>query len=408
MTDPACDILNYRSGDRIAGFAYLPRRQSSMIPGYKCQRQKAAMSREARSDWWRSSRTGVHPSRAIAAGLGMVALVTAALATLYHAASLEHVTIVYLIPVMIVATRWGVVPAVIVALAAMATSAFVFYEPIYDFRVNKAEHIVDLILFLIVAVVTGRLASSARQAETQADAEALREAMIGAVSHELRTPLASIVGLTSVLAASAEIASNARLQPLVAGLHEAADRLNEHIQNLLDATRITSDGIRPRIEWVDPGDIVNAALERKAELLARHRVVRRVAPDLPLVRTDAALMEKAYGQLLENAAKYSPAGTAIEVSATKRDSTVLLTVRDEGSGFAPAERDVIWDRFYRSPRHRDRIAGSGLGLWIARALAAACGAATEAYSVGAGYGATFTLLLPVQAGPDPDADDNDE
>jgi two-component system sensor histidine kinase KdpD len=203
-----------------------------------------------------------------------------------------------------------------------------------------------------------------------------------------------------VLAASPEIANNVRLSPLVKGLHAEAERLNEHIQNLLDATRINIDGIRPNVQWVEPGDIVNAALERKAELLAKHRLAVTVVPDLPLIKTDPALIEKALGQLLENAAKYSPPGSVIEVVAERRDMPVRIIVRDQGAGFAPEERHFIWERFYRSPRHRDRIAGSGLGLWIARALTTACGAETEAYSAGAGQGAMFSLLLPVHPHPE--------
>ena len=353
-------------------------------------------------EWWRKLRNSliaVRPGEIVACLL-MIAVFTAALAALSQAMSLEYVTIVYLIPVMVAATRWGVVPAVITALAAVAVCAFFFYPPIHDLRVEKIEHIADLALFVLVAVVTGRLATTAREAEMRTEAETLREAMIGAVSHELRTPLSSIIGSVSVLAASPEIAGNARLSPLVKGLHEEAERLNEHIQNLLDATRIKTEGIRPNVEWVEPGDIVNAALERKAELLAKHRLAVRVVPDLPLVRTDPALIEKALGQLLENAAKYSPAGSVIEVIAERRDVPLRIVVRDQGAGFAPDEREMIWERFYRSPRHRDRIAGSGLGLWIARALTRACGGETEAYSAGAGRGATFSLLLPVHPNPE--------
>jgi K+-sensing histidine kinase KdpD len=353
-------------------------------------------------EWWRELRNAliaVRPGEIVACLL-MIAIFTAALAALSQVVSLEYVTIVYLIPVMVAATRWGVVPAVITALAAVAVCAFFFYPPIHDLRVEKIEHIADLALFVLVAVVTGRLATTAREAEMRAEAETLREAMIGAVSHELRTPLSSIIGSVSVLAASPEIAGNARLSPLVKGLHDEAERLNEHIQNLLDATRIKTEGIRPNVEWVEPGDIVNAALERKAELLSKHRLAVRVVPDLPLIRTDPALIEKALGQLLENAAKYSPAGSVIEVTAERRDVPLRIVVRDQGAGFAPDEREMIWERFYRSPRHRDRIAGSGLGLWIARALTRACGGETEAYSAGAGRGATFSLLLPVHPNPE--------
>jgi K+-sensing histidine kinase KdpD len=366
------------------------------------------MSRDGRWNWLLDSLSSTRPAVVVAC-LAMIGIFTAALATLSQVVSLEQVTIVFLIPVMIAATRWGVVAAVITALAAIAASAFFFYPPIYDFRVEKIEHMADLILFVLLAVVTGRLATTAREAERRVEAEALREAMIGAVSHELRSPLSSIVGAVSVLATSPEIARDPQLSPLVKGLHDEAERLNEHIQNLLDATRIKTDGISPRVEWVDPGDIVSAALDHKSGLLAKHRIAVKIAHDLPMVRTDPTLIEKALGQFLENAAKYSPAGSVVEVVAEQRDATLRVAVRDNGAGFAPHEREIIWERFYRSPRHRDRVAGSGLGLWIARALTTACGGTTEAYSAGAGHGSTFSVLLPVHPNPDAyrleDADD---
>jgi len=338
---------------------------------------------------------------AVARALALVALFTAALAALSQAVAVEHVTMIYLIPILAAATRWGVVPAVVAAVAGFAAAAFFFYPPIYDLRVEKTEHIVDLILFVFVAVVTGQLATSVRRAKMRQEADALREALIGSVSHELRTPLSSIIGSASVLAQSPEVARDARLAPLVQGLREEADRLNDSIQTLLDATRISSAGIRPHPEWVDPGDIVNAAVEHKRRLLAGHHLKITLSDDLPLVRVDSGLVEKAVGQLIENAIKYSPGASPIEIAADHTDSMVRIAVRDRGSGLSAEEREKIWERFYRSPRHRDSIPGSGLGLWVARALVTACGGKVEAFSAGIGRGATLSVSLPIEphAGP---------
>jgi two-component system, OmpR family, sensor histidine kinase KdpD len=332
----------------------------------------------------------------IGVSLGLVALLTAGLLVGSLFADVEHVTIIYLIPVLFAATRGGVVPAVISALAGIGASAFFFYPPIYDFRVHNPVHILDLILFVFVAVVTGQLATHLRQATTRAEADALREALIGSVSHELRTPLSSIVGSASILAQSPDISQNARLSSLVHVLREEAERLNNHIQNLLDATRISSEGIRPHPEWADPGDIVNAALERKRAMLAGHRVSVSVANDLPMVHIDPGLAEKALGQLIENAVKYSPLASPIEISVQQVGHGVTIAVADQGAGLSDEERERIWERLYRSPRHRDRIVGSGFGLWIARALTNACGGQVEASSPGIGLGSTFSLHLPVR------------
>jgi two-component system sensor histidine kinase KdpD len=99
--------------------------------------------------------------------------------------------------------------------------------------------------------------------------------------------------------------------------------------------------------------------------------------------------------LIENAAKYSPPNSPIEVRAERSDGSVLLAVKDNGAGLSREEQERIWERFYRSPRLRERIAGSGLGLWIAQALVAACQGRAEAFSTGIGRGSTLALRLPV-------------
>jgi two-component system sensor histidine kinase KdpD len=339
---------------------------------------------------------------AIGLPLLLVALLTVALSAAWWFVDVEHVTIIYLIPVLVAATRGGVVPALVAAVAGLGTAVFFFYPPLYDFRVDGAVQVVDVVLFAFVAVVTGKLAADVRQARMRAQADALRDALIGSVSHELRTPLASIMGSASILAQSPQIAKDERLSPLVRLLREEAERLNDHIQNLLDATSISSDGIRPRKQWVDPCDIVNAAVAHKRRLLEGHAVNLTVADDLPLVEVDPSLVEKALGQLIENAVKYSAPSSPIEITAEQNGRAVRLAVRDHGAGMSVEELQRIWDRFYRSPRHRDTTAGSGLGLWIARALVTACGGRMQAASAGIGRGAVLSISLPVDPHTEPE------
>ena len=342
----------------------------------------------------------------IGLSLLLLAFLTAALIVLQNFVDVATVTIIYLIAVLFAAIRGGIIPAVVSAVVAIAAAAF-FFSPIYDFRVHNPVHLIDLVLFIVVAVVTGKLATDVRKAKMREQADALREALIGSVSHELRTPLSTIVGSASVLAQSPDVAKNPHLAPLVQGLREEAERLNDNIQNLLDATRISNEGIRPHPEWVDPGDIVNAAIERKRRLLAGHQLSVAVADDLPLVQLDPMLVEKALGQLIENAVKYSPPATLIEIEAEQSNGMVRIAVQDHGVGMSGDERERIFERFYRSPRHSG-IPGSGLGLWIAQSLMVACDGHVEAFSAGIGDGATVSLYLPVQAGSAADRLSSDE
>lgn len=320
---------------------------------------------------------------------------------------IEHVTMLYLIPVLIAALRWGTVPAVCAAFAAIGAAAFLFYPPIYDFRVSNPDQIIDLMLFMIVAVVTGQLGVIARQAKMRAQSETLRDALIGSVSHELSTPLASIMGSASVLARSPAIRQEQQLAGLVAVIRKESERLNGDIQNLLDATKITHEGIRPKWQWVDPEDIVNGAFARKREQAIEHPVTFAIADDLPLAYTDPTLVESALGQLIENAVKYSPPGTPITISAEQSDGRIAIRTIDGGAGLAANEAGRIFERFYRSPRLVSEAPGSGLGLWIARSLIAACGGTVEAFSAGPDRGTTVTIRLPINSQPRRDETDDE-
>jgi K+-sensing histidine kinase KdpD len=331
----------------------------------------------------------------IALSLLLLAVLTAAMAGVQNFVDVGTVTVVYLIAVLFAAIHGGVLPAMVTAFAAVGAAAFFFYEPIFDFRVHRPVHLIDLVFFLAVSAIAGKLGSDARKARMREQTDSLREALIGSVSHELRSPLSSIIGSTSILARAPEVRASERLLSLVQGMQEEADRLNDHIQNLLDSTRISSEGIRPHNEWVDPGDIINAAIDRKQRLLAGHQLSVVIEDDLPLLHVDPALIERALEHLIENAAKYSPSGSSIEVRAERSGGTVRLAVKDSGAGLSREEQERIWERFYRSPRLRERIGGSGLGLWIAHALVAACDGQAEAYSAGPGRGSTLALRLPV-------------
>jgi K+-sensing histidine kinase KdpD len=339
---------------------------------------------------------------AIGGSLLLVALITLALAAASLYFDAEHVTIMYLIPVLFAAMRGGIVPAVMSALAGLAVLVLFFYPPIFDFRSANPVNIVDLILYMFVAVTTGQLATNLRRARMREEADTLREVLIGSVSHELGTPLSAIVGVASVLAESPKIAQDDRLAPLVRGLREEADRLNDNIQNLLDATRISSAGIRPRPQWVDPADVITTAVRRKRRLTTGHRIDVLVADDLPFVEVDPMLIEKALGHVIENAIKYSPPSSHIEVRAEESPSMVTISVADQGDGLSAEERERLWERFYRSPRHSNTTPGSGLGLWIARALVTASGGRVEAVSHGIGHGTRVSLHLPVSRGTDSD------
>ena len=232
-------------------------------------------------------------------------------------------------------------------------------------------------------------------ARMRSETELLREALIGSVSHELRTPLSSILGAATVLSKAPAVASDQRLASLSGVVRDEAERLNNDIQNLLNATRISREQVTPHNEWIEPQDILNSALDRRRRYLSGHQLLLDVDSNLPLIYVDPVLVEQAFVQIVDNAAKYSPPGSPIMVAAKRNGSHVVLSVRDQGAGLTAQENAQIYERFFRSQRHAATTSGSGLGLWIAQAFVGANGGKIEAVSAGVDRGTTVAIHLPL-------------
>ena len=168
------------------------------------------------------------------------------------------------------------------------------------------------------------------QAKMRSETELLREALIGSVSHELRTPLASILGAATVLSQSPAVANDERLNSLASVVRDEAERLNNDIQNLLDATRISREQIKPRMEWIEPTDIVNSALERRRRRLLGHTVSLDVDSNLPFIYVDPVLIEQAFAQLVDNAANILRPAPPSRCRPSATVTKLELSVREHG------------------------------------------------------------------------------
>jgi K+-sensing histidine kinase KdpD len=231
------------------------------------------------------------------------------------------------------------------------------------------------------------------QATINYKTEILRDALIGGISHELRSPLASILGSCSVLNKMPVVQRDCDSHALIEAIHDQAAQLDNSIRDLLDASRISANGVQPQLMWTDPTDIVAAAVKQKERRLAAHQVVLDFQRDAPFVHVDTVLVEQALGQLLENAAKYSPAGTEIKVSSRCGVGYLEMSVTDHGSGLTAEEKSALGKHCYRGERH-GAASGSGLGLWIASTFIAANRGTLFAESQGPNRGTTMTVRLP--------------
>jgi two-component system sensor histidine kinase KdpD len=234
------------------------------------------------------------------------------------------------------------------------------------------------------------------------ETERLRNSLLAALSHDLRTPLTLLVGLSETLARSTPVLAPAQLD-MADALRAESLRMSALVANLLDMARLQSGQLTLRLEWQALEEAAGTALRLMAPQLAGHRVRTSIPAGFPLLRFDAVLFERVLCNLLENAAKYTPAGSTIEVSAVVRGGSATLTVADDGPGMAPGREEAMFEKFTRGERASEREAargGIGLGLAICRAIVEAHGGSI-AYARSALGGAAFVITLPLGEPPIP-------
>ncbi|MFE1599274.1 ATP-binding protein [Methylobacterium sp. ID0610] len=255
-----------------------------------------------------------------------------------------------------------------------------------------------------LAIERVRLVEDLDRAERAAETDRLRQALLTSISHDLRTPLASVLGAATTLRDLDQALTPPAKGELLATIIEESERLNRFIANLLDMTRLEAGAVVPNLAPQDVGETVGTALRRTETVLSGHRTVLDLPDDLPLLRLDPVLFEQVLVNLLDNAAKYAPAGSTVTIRGRREGRRVRLQVLDEGEGLPEDEVERVFDKFHRV-RKGDRVrAGTGLGLSIARGFIEAMGGTLTAANRTDRMGAVFTLSLPVPA-PDRGASD---
>jgi two-component system sensor histidine kinase KdpD len=346
------------------------------------------------------------------AGLAMVALITAIGVVTHGLIEATNLVMLFLLAVVIVALRWGLGPAIFTALASLFAFDFFIVPPRLTFEVADTQYLLTFAGLLITGVVISTLAARARQradeameraqlleqareAELLRATEKLQSALLNSISHDLRTPLASITGAVSTLRDPEVQLDDATRTELIGDIAAEADRLNRLVGNLLDMTRVEAGALRVTREPGDMAEVIGAALEQRAVPLKERPVALHVPRDLPPVPMSEPLIVQVMVNLLDNALKYSAAGTPIEVSAASEDGVLAVEVADRGVGFPEGDERRIFDKFYRV-QQPGRVRGTGLGLAIAKGIVEAHNGEIAAMHRSGG-GSVFRFTLPAAA-----------
>lgn len=250
----------------------------------------------------------------------------------------------------------------------------------------------------LVALAVERIhyADAVKDAELEIVAERLRNSVLSALSHDLRTPLTSLVGLADSLARSRSALTEAERESAVA-IRDQSRAMSRMLGNLLDMARLQSGRVKLRREWQPLEEVVGAALRMLGNALADHPLTLNLPADLPLVAFDAVLMERVLGNLLENAAKYSPAGTPVELSARVTGESLTIAVCDRGRGFPADALESAFELFNRGVPE-SITPGVGLGLAICKSIVEAHGGVIYAENRDGG-GACIRFTLPLGTPP---------
>lgn len=321
----------------------------------------------------------------VAGALGLAALLPTATANAVAA-------LVLLVPVWATALLYGWRSSVLAAVEAAFAYNFFFIPPLYTFVIADWANMLAFLIFMAVATSGSLLATRLRDARLTAETERLSAALLASISHDLKTPLASILGTVTSLRST--VFDDTARQEMLGEIQEEANRLHRFITNLLDMTRLESCTIRPRCEPCDLADIAGSALRRAVKLLEPRRVVVDIPADLPLADADPVLMEQVLFNLLDNAAKYTPAESKLTIRAGYTAGRVMLHIIDEGPGLGPQDPARLFGKFYRGLPGATHSAGTGLGLAICRGFIETMGGTITAANCAGRPGAMFTISLP--------------
>ncbi|HEY2824136.1 MAG TPA: ATP-binding protein [Gemmatimonadales bacterium] len=332
---------------------------------------------------------------------------TAIGAAIFPFTSVTDVAMLYLLGAGVAAARVGRGPGVLAGLLSIALFDFFFIPPRYTFAISDWRYLITFAVMLGAVLGVGALAHRVREQadrmqkeRVEVEAERLRTSLLSSLSHDLRTPLGAITGAASSLLEDDSALPLVARHDLAETILEEAQRMNRLIGNLLDMIRVETGALRVHREWQPLEEVIGVARMRLGDRLHAHPVTVRLPADLPLVPLDGLLIEQVLINLLENAIKYTPPGTPIDIAAARDDGAVRVSVADRGPGLVPGEEARVFEKFYRSPTVPTSASGVGLGLTICKGIVTSHGGKIWAESrPGGGAVFHFTLALTGAGAP---------
>ena len=330
---------------------------------------------------------------------GIIALVSAACFGLSGIMGYRVAALILLLTVSLLAITFDIIPVLLSAVLSAFIWDFFFIPPRFTIHVDTTEHAILLIMYFVIAMISGVLTHKIRQVEKlsrlkeeKANSVKLYNTILNSLSHELRTPIAAIIGATDNLQGNQNLTALDREQ-LIAEISKASLRLNQQVENLLNISRLESGHIKPKNDWCDVVELVYEVVKRVEENNPQRNIHISMNQDLPLCFVDKGMLEQVIYNLLNNAAIHTDRNCGIEISATCPANILQIIIEDSGKGFTEKDRKTVFEKFSLKPGSNNQ--GSGLGLSIVKGFTEALGGDVSLRKSHSG-GAKFMISIPVK------------
>lgn len=311
----------------------------------------------------------------------------------------QVVAFILLLTVSLLAVMFDILPVLLSAALSAFIWDFFFIPPRFTIHVGTTEDTILLIMYFVIAMISGVLTYKIRQIEKavhlkeeKANSVKLYNTILNSLSHELRTPIATIIGATDNLQSNQNLNAATREQ-LISEISKASLRLNQQVENLLNISRLESGHIKPKNDWCDIEELIYEVVRRVEENGNNRKIDVSINDNVPLCYLDKGMLEQVTYNLLNNAVTHTNHKTKIDISSSCHADLLEIIIEDNGEGFTAAEMKDVFHKFSRSKKQETN--GSGLGLSIVKGFTEALGGNVELNKGNAG-GAKFTITIPVK------------
>jgi len=334
------------------------------------------------TNYWRS-----HPT--FFTGVVLVIAIFSSAFIDYFAGSTIAVLLILQLAVVAIALQCNANFAYFAAVFEATSFNFLFTTPRYSLQMFNLEDILNLTVFLLVALTTSKLAELYRRQQAALEQAQLRNSILLSVSHDLRTPLSTIIGTLTTLKEYMPKLSASQKTELIDSAAAESHRLHQYIENLLQATKLQHGALKFNLDEANLREVLQRTIARFQT--AQPRIKIHSEPELPPLMICSSLIEQAIFNVLDNALHYSPTSQPVTVNLYRHQDMLRIDIQDLGQGIAPSQKEAIFELFYR--QHPSTDGGAGLGLPVAKGIIIAHNGSLSAENVA--QGSLIRIELPI-------------